>query len=362
MKHFFKFIALAAMVAAAVGCNPEPKESSIEFASKTYGYNEDQVYGYIGLMELNTPESFPVVVDVKATFKAGKDHEGNALTLKQLIAFDRGDEESYTVAYPDDNTAIISGIEVTYSQYNKRLYFSILDNDFLQSETAEIKFELTAAKGANIGDYTESVLTIVDDEHAPRIKTPYYLTEYTPLTGSTNPDAGKFYLRLDKVGKYQYVASGWFGLPRPRLLGRFDPETQTLTFHGSDYDHQDMEPEDRVSAFRNDTLWYYNAERTQILRLFAGTDGEGPLVVKTEKIDENASGTLVEVVTNCGWAIFDFDGTRATDFVGYYDGMNTSSKMTYFENNYDESEFDQVGTRTTATTGPIPFSNWRLEE
>ena len=120
------------MVAAAVGCNPEPKESSIEFASKTYGYNEDQVYGYVGLMELNTPESFPVVVDVKATFKAGKDHEGNALTLKQLIAFDRGDEESYTVAYPDDNTAIISGIEVTYSQYNKKLYFSILDNDFLQ--------------------------------------------------------------------------------------------------------------------------------------------------------------------------------------------------------------------------------------
>lgn len=361
MKRLSLILALAGVLAAAVGCNPEPKEASVEFASKTYGYAENQVYGYIGLMELNSPEQFPVVVDVKATFKAGKDDKGNTLTLKQLIAFDRGDQESYTVEYPDDDTAIVSGIEVTYKEYNKKLYFSIINNDFLQSETAEIKFEMIAAKGAPIGDYKESILTIVDDEYAPRIKTPYYKTAYTPIAGATREGRGEFYLRLDKVGKYQYVASNWFGLPRPRLLGRFDPETQTLSFSGSDYDHQDMLPEDRVNAFQNDTLWYYNAERTQILRLIAGTDGEGPLVITTEKIDENASGVLVKVATMCAWAIFDFDGTRATNFVGYWDGMNTSSKMTYFEHNYDESTFDQVGTRA-ASSGPIPFSNWRIED
>ena len=82
MKRLSLILALAGVLAAAVGCNPEPKEASVEFASKTYGYAENQVYGYIGLMELNSPEQFPVVVDVKATFKAGKDDKGNTLTLK----------------------------------------------------------------------------------------------------------------------------------------------------------------------------------------------------------------------------------------------------------------------------------------
>ena len=84
-------------------------------------------------------------------------------------------------------------------------------------------------------------------------------------------------------------------------------------------------------------------------------------MVTTEKIDENASGALVKVATMCAWAIFDFDGVRATNFVGYWDGMNTSTKMTYFEHNYDESTFDQAATRASAS-GPIPFTNWRLEE
>lgn len=371
MKQFKLFALLTALVAGLLGCNPEPEESSVEFASRTYGYTEGQVYGYVALIALNTPEQWPIVVDVKATYKQdkdeqgkddqGKDDQGKTQTLKSIIAFDRGEEESYNVSYPDDNTAIISGVEVTYSEYNKKIYFSIIDNDFLQSETSIIKFEIISATGAtNIGDYSSCELTIVDDEYAPRIKTPYYQTEYEPLDGATNPNKGKFFLRLDKVGKYRYVASNLFGLPRPRLLGMFDPEKQTLTFTHTDYDHTlwFKEEEYRVSPFQNDTIWYYNKEKTQVLRLFAGEDGDGPLVLKTEKIDENKSGAIVEFATRCGWAIYNFDGTKATDFVGYYDGFNTTTKMTYFETNYDEDEFEQTATRSNNTLqyGPIPFA------
>jgi hypothetical protein len=45
MKRLSLILALAGVLAAAVGCNPEPKEASVEFASKTYGYAENQVYG-----------------------------------------------------------------------------------------------------------------------------------------------------------------------------------------------------------------------------------------------------------------------------------------------------------------------------
>ena len=41
-----------------------------------------------------------------------------------------------------------------------------------------------------------------------------YKTNYDAPAEALSPSQGGFYLRLQKVGKYDYIASGWWGLER----------------------------------------------------------------------------------------------------------------------------------------------------
>ena len=230
-----------------------------------------------------------------------------------------------------------------------------------------MEFEIVAVKGSTIGSSKKTTLTLVDDEKAPLIKVGYYNTEYTPLVGAINAKSGSFYLRLYKTDKYEYVTSGWFGLNRPRLVGTFDPEAQTLTFDGTDYDHRrwfakEGEEVNRVNAFENDTLWAYSREGDvvkQILKFYGGgASGKEPIVIKTDKIEENASGYLVEITGECGFQIWNYDSAKkaTTTFAGTWDGLDGSTKMTHSESNYEVD----TQSRSVGTDYPTPFSQWTI--
>ncbi len=376
MKKLVKLCGWMAVVLVALtlatSCKAEPEKTDVEFSYATFSCAEGAEGANISVYLMYSPYKFPVVVDMDVEMISGKDAEGNALVLDDVIEFIETDQ-SYKVTKTGDRTAKIEGVEVTYSAYNQKVYFNAKKNDYLQSETVVIKFSLTKVEGSNIGSITSTELTIVDDEKAPLVKVGYYNTAYTPVEGVQRAESGQFYLRLQKVGKYEYVASEWFGLSRPRLLGKYDPEAKTITFDGTDYDHVIWEqkiaamdkgdkykvPFTPVSAFQNDTIYGYSLNEAgkvnKVLRMYgAGNGGFSPIVMTTEAIEENSNGVVLSIDTACGFGIFSYDADtkKAGSKVGVYDGMTQSESMIFSENNYEE-EAQQVAKRTAAVG--IPF-------
>lgn len=362
MKRVLSLVTpLAALMLSAammVGCNPEPTAPELSISYSTYTYTEGSV-GHISLYQLFTPEKYPVRVDMKVSITSGKDAEGNPYTLADVLEFTVDDNTTYTVTANDDGSATISGIEVTYSEYNTQVPFQVKENDTLQQETITITFEITNIDGSELGSYGKTVVTIEDNEHAPRIKSAYYKTDYTPVAEAESPEKGSFYLQLHKTDKYEYVAEGWFGLPRPRLVGIFDPEAKTLTFDGTDYDHRALTEKERVNAFQNDTLWWANTEMTKVLRLYgSGAAGTNPIVISTEDIKQDQSGLLVNITTKCGVGIYTFKDGKAKTRVGTWDGMEGSTSMTYSETPYDEGDFELAARKRSYA--PMPFTQWSI--
>lgn len=375
MKKLVKLCGWMAVVllalTAATSCKSEPEKTDVEFSYATFDCDEGEKEAYISVYLMYSPYKLPVVVDMEVEMTGGKDAAGNDLALDDVIEFIETDK-SYTVTKTGNRTAKIEGVEVTYSTYNQKVYFNAKQNDFLQNETITLEFTLTNVDGSNIGNITSTVLTIVDDEKAPLVKVGYYDTTYTPAEGAERADKGQFYLRLQKVGKYEYVASEWFGLSRPRLLGKYDPEAKTITFDGTDYDHiiweqkiAEMEDDNEykvaftpVSAFQNDTIWGYSYNESgklnKVLRMYgAGANGTSPIVMTTEAIEENKDGVILSIDNECGFAIYSFNANsnKAGVKAGIYDGMTQSEGMIFSKTNYQEET-----TRTMGVGAPFLLS------
>lgn len=348
--------------AGLTSCKAEADASDLEFGHSTFESHEGEENSYISVYLMETPYKYPVVVDMEVEMLTGKNNLGEELTLDDVLEFVVTDQ-SYTVTKTGDRTAKIENVEVTYTNYNQKVYFNCYNNDYLQSETITIQFSLTKVDGTEMGNNKTTILTIKDDEKAPLVRVGYYDTSYEAPAEATNPHKGQFYMRLQKVGKYEYVASELFGLSRPRLLGIYDPAKNTITFDGTDYDHILWELEAPVNAFQNDTIWAanYNKEGvvTEILRLRgAGGSGTEPIVMTTESIMENARGELLSIDTPCGFDIYKFNATTNTAGaqVGIYDAMERSKSMTYSETDYaDENTRSMV-----EGYYPTPLNGWNI--
>lgn len=350
------------LVAAMSSCSAEPIGSDLEFGYTTFNANEGSEDSYFSVYLMQSPYKYPVLVDIDVEMTAGKDNNGRELTLDEVLKFKVEDVE-YTVTKTGDRTAKIENLEVTYKNYNRKVYFDVPDNDFLQGEKITIKLSLAKVDGTEVGSIDESTLTIVDDEKAPLLSVGYYNTAYEAPAEALSPSKGSFYLRLQKVGKYDYIASGWWGLERPRLLGKYDPAACTLTFDGTDYDHTLWELEAPVNAFQNDTIWAYSYTKEgavkEVMRMRgAGADGLEPIVLTTEQIEENAKGIVLSIDTPCGMDIYNYNATSSTvgSQAGIYDAMERSSSMTFSTTNYEK-----VGTRA-ATATPRPFGPWSIND
>ena len=375
MKKIVKYAglltAVLGMMALAASCNPEPDATDLEFSYTSFQTGEGS-NGYISVYLMKSPYKYPVVVDMEVEMTAGKNAEEQELVLDDVIEFTTTDQ-TYTVEKTDNpRRAIIKGVEVTYTEYNKKVHFSAKDNDFLQNETVVLEFRLTKVDGSEMGSIKNTTLTIVDDEKAPLVKVGYYDTHYTAPTDASRQGRGQFYMRLQKVDKYHYVASGLFGLSRPRLYGEYKPESNTITFDGTDYDHKlwaektakDEKPFQPINAFQNDTIWAnaYNAEGkiTEVLKLRgAGASGTEPIVMTTEEIAENANGVILSIDTPCGFDIYTYNNDMVIDFapIGTYDAMEQSESMTF-----STTDYQSVGTRSQDNNLPTPFSAWSIEE
>lgn len=377
-KFISKICSVAAALVAmlAISCTTEPNATDVEFSYPTFDCDEGEDNAYISVYLMQSPYKFPVVVDMEVEMTEGKDSDGNDLVLDDVIEFITTDK-SYTVTKTGDRTATITGVEVTYSTYNQKVYFNAKPNDYLQDETIAINFKLTRVDGSEMGNIKNTVLTIVDDEKAPLVKVGYYDTKYTAPADATREGNGQFYMSLEKVDKYKYVASGLFGLSRPRLLGEYSPADNTIVFDGTDYDHilwqkksqQDVENNVEgaklfvpVNAFRNDTIWAaaYNSQNkvTQVLQLRGETiSGKQVIRMTTEEIAENSNGVVLSIDTSCGFDIYNYDAEKGLkgSLAGTYDAMESSSSMVFSKTNY-ESE-----TRSAVLCAPYPFGEWRQE-
>lgn len=371
---------VVALATTLASCNPEPKATDVEFSYPTFECEEGEENAYISVYLMQSPYQFPVVVDmnVEMVENKGVDANGNRLKLDDVIDFITTDK-SYTVTPTGDYSATISGLEVTYSSYNQRVYFNAKKVPLLQQETIEIRFTLTRVEGSEMGNVTETILTIIDAENAPLVRVGYYDTTYSAPTEGTREGRGQFYMRVQKVDKYKYVASELFGLSRPRLLGLYEPSTNTIIFDGTDYDHilwqeksqQDVENEvegatlfEPINAFQNDTIWAnaYNSQKevSQILKLYGkeGADGSQRIVMTTEEIDVDGRGVILSIDTPCGFDIYEYNAktNKVGNKVGTYDAMERSDSMIFSDTNYDDE------TRSMAPQyAPLPFGGWSIE-
>lgn len=341
-------------------CKEEPHATDVEFSYTTFDCNEGADSDYVSLYLMYSPYKYPVVVDVDVEMTSGKNHLGEELTLDDVIEFDVTDK-SYTVTKTGDRTAKIENVEITFSNYNQKISFKSHDNNYLQGETVTILFTINKVEGSNLGSIKSATLTIVDDEKAPLVRVGYYDTTYDAPAEATSTHKGEFFMRLQKVGKYEYVASDLFGMERPRLLGIFDPKAKTITFDGTDYDHILWELKEPVSAFQNDTIWAaaYNKEGvvTEVLKMRgAGADGIEPIVMSTEEIEENSRGLLLSIDNACGFDIYSFDAENnvAVSKVGVYDAMQKSKTMTFSDTNYPTE------TRTTTNNKAPKAMGWKI--
>ncbi len=229
------------------------------------------------------------------------------------------------------------------------IYFYVLNNTELQSELPAIQFTLTGTNkaAAPIGKPDYTIVRITDDEKAPRLASGQYEATYTvdPSVEVQREQSGYFPLTLAKIGKYEYVAFGWFGVSRPRLIGTFDPEAQTLTFSGKDYDQSSSQNE--VSAFGQ--AYYYNSLEMDEVLVFrgAGSDGKQPIVIETDLIGVNETGYITVSATDAGFDRYEYDkssdGQSAVGaFLGVYDQMpvgTTFKHLTLIEQEkYEEEE------------------------
>lgn len=273
-------------------------------------------------------EAFPVTV----TFDIAP---YNDVVVDEWIALQ--DKGNYTVTFPK-------------GENEANIYFYMIDNDELQDEMPAIEFTLksTSSSEAPLGKPNYTIIRITDDEKAPRVASGLYEARYTlpEEVEVEREESGYFPLNIAKIGKYQYVAWGWFGLSRPRLVGNFDPEAKTLTFDGGDYD---LESEGYYfSAFGRS--YYYNNEDMDEVLVFrgSGSDGRGPIVIETDEIGVNESGYITVTNSEASFDIHAYskngDNKLEGEFLGIYDQMpigTTFKHKSVIEDEKYEEEDDE---------------------
>ncbi len=254
-----------------------------------------------------------------------------------------------TIALQDPNN-----MSVTFEKGKSEasIYFYMLNNNELQSELPAIEFKLTGTDTpeAPIGKPDYTIIRVTDDEKAPRLASGQYEASYSveESVDVQREQSGYFPLTLAKIGKYEYVAFGWFGVSRPRLVGTFDPEAQTLTFSGRDYDQSTTQTE--VSAFGQ--AYYYNSTDMDEVIVFrgAGSDGKQPIVIETDLIGVNETGYITVAATDAGFDRYEYvkdaeGNSTIGSFVGVYDQMpvgTTFKHLTLIEQEkFEEEENDQ---------------------
>ncbi|MDY3979899.1 MAG: hypothetical protein SOZ00_07745 [Tidjanibacter sp.] len=356
MKHIRLIAAAIAAMMTAAACTTTPDATYVSFGSSTYSFNEDAGECKISLYEAHTPYYFPITVDVRASVESG------SLAIDKMIAFN---EPDFTVTV-DGKYLLLSGIEITLDN-STSIPFTILDNDNLNTSTHKILFEIVAVHGSERGTTKSTVVTIVDNEYAPRIKTGYYKATYTPLTGSTHSGAGEFNFLLTKIGKYDYLIEGLFGNdlypPRPRLKGVYLPITQTLTFDGTDYDQEQADEDGKEDSHTAFGVKYF-ALSTVFDKVLvfegSGANGTSPIVFKVDKLAlMNEICELKTAQSGCSFAIYNY--TPPTDSKADITTGTRGSKAGVWDG-FETAEFSYIGTSLPSSTKtaksssqPIPF-------
>lgn len=277
-------------------------------------------------------EDFPVTVtfSIKPYVKPGEPD----VVVSDWIALQ--DKDNYTVTFQKGDT-------------EAPIYFYMIDNEELQEYVPAIEFTLesTSTPKAPLAKPNYTIIRITDDEKAPRLASGEYQTKYTAPEEADvqREESGYFPLTLAKTGKYEYVAYGWFGLNRPRLIGTFDPEAQTITFDGADYDLSTDEV--TISAFGR--AYYYNDMEMNEVLVFrgAGSDGRQPIVLSTESIGVNETGYLTESATEAAFDIHVHNKNNDKllgELLGVYDEMPVGAtfkhKIVINEEKYEEEDTD----------------------
>lgn len=302
-----------------VSCAKEATAPYVGFGSSTYSVAETASESSVPLRLYNSPYKFPVKVNVSV--ETACDYP-----LDQMITYDQTE-----------------GFEIEYDN-STRFYFTPIDNDFLNADRFEFTVTITSVDGADIGTTSKTTITIVDDELAPRLTSGTYTV--------TNPESGSFSLKLVKVGKYKYVAYNWFGLDRPRLLGTFDPEASTLTFDGTDYTDY-VASNDDVMAFGR-AYYFDSVDRSSVLVFRgSGVDGKQPIVIATEKVAQDASGSPVSALSSCAFDVYGYDVEQSAvlSFKSTSAAMETGAKFAFEYPADDEPSDDDEQTRSMV--GPV---------
>ena len=331
IAYIFRATVVAMMALSVVACkdkggDDEELDPRVKFSTYVEDYPENG-----GLMSLPVKiydvdeKEFPITV----TFSVKAYNEVN---VDDWIALQ--DKGNYTVTFEKGDT-------------EAPIYFYMINNNELQTIVPAIEFTLVSTDNPNapLAKPNYTIIRITDDEKAPRLASGEYQAKYNlgEDVEVNREESGYFPLTLAKTGKYEYVAYGWFGLSRPRLIGTFDPEAQTITFSGADYDLSTEES--TVSAFGR--AYYYNdLDMTEVLVFRgAGSDGRQPIVISTEDIGVNETGYLTVSETE---AAFDRHvNSTANDkllgeFLGIYDEMPVGTtfkhKIVINEEKYEQED------------------------
>ncbi|MBO5903549.1 MAG: hypothetical protein J6Q40_06115 [Tidjanibacter sp.] len=324
------FVAMLAL--SLLACKPKPTdeeeiEPRIKFSAYAEYYPENGGLVSLPVKIYDVDEKhFPITV----TFSISA---YNDVVVDEWVALQ--DKGNYTVTFEAGDT-------------EAPIYFYMINNNELQEEMPAIQFTLesTSTPEAPLSKPNYTIIRITDDEKAPRVASGQYEARYTlPEEAEvTREESGYFPLTIAKTGKYEYVAYGWFGLNRPRLIGTFDPVAKTLTFDGSDYD---LSVDDaRVSAFGR--AYYYNDEEMTEVLVFrgAGTDGKQPIVLNTDDIGINKTGYITTAASNASFDIHvdNKENKLPGEFLGVYDmmpeGASFKHKTVIDEEKYEDEDMN----------------------
>ena len=336
MKRDFAYSIRATFVAmlalSLLACKPKPKDEDkldprVKFLSYAESYPEDGGLVSLPVRIYDVDEKdFPVTV----TFSI---KPYNNVVVDEWIALQ--DKGNYTVTFEKGSSVA-------------PIYFYMINNDELQTEVPAIEFTLesTSTPAAPLAKPNYTIIRITDDEKAPRVASGQYDARYTlpAEVEATREESGYFPLTIAKTGKYEYVAYGWMGLNRPRLVGTFDPEAKTLTFNGTDYD---MSTDDaKVSAFGK--AYYYNDLEMKEVLVFrgSGSDGKGAIVLNTDEIGVDEVGYITTAVSTASFDIHvhNADNKLPGEFLGLYDQMPEGAafkhKTVIDEEKYEEEDME----------------------
>ena len=130
MKHFKSLIIALLAALTMTACAEGPETPDVSFAYSTYSYTEGYDGCYVAVYQMESPYQWPVEVTLRGEVIEGKSNTGAEFGWADIVEFEIDDEQpEYTVRNIDNKTFEISGVKVTYSEYNKKIFFKSKPND-----------------------------------------------------------------------------------------------------------------------------------------------------------------------------------------------------------------------------------------